>query len=58
MFIKLSIVLLSNSLLPIKLTDFTYYLSSKLADMAPTVSACLSRPCSGILALCGCMYTS
>ena len=34
---------------------------SKLAvgpDMAPTVSACLSRPCSGILALCGCMYTS
>ena len=27
-------------------------------DMAPTVSARLSRPCSGILALCGCMYTS
>ena len=26
--------------------------------MAPTVSARLSRPCSGILALCGCMYTS
>ena len=34
---------------------------SKLAvgpDMAPTVSARLSRPCSGILALCGWMYTS
>ena len=27
-------------------------------DMAPTVSARLSRPCSGILALCGCKYTS
>ena len=27
-------------------------------DMAPTVSACLCRPCSGILALCRCMYTS
>ena len=25
-------------------------------DMAPTVSAQLSRPCSGILALCGCIY--
>ena len=28
------------------------------SDMAPTISARLSRPCSGILALCGCMYTS
>ena len=27
-------------------------------DMAPTLSARLSRPCSGILALCGCMYIS
>ena len=25
-------------------------------DMAPTLSAHLSRPYSGILALCGCMY--
>ena len=28
------------------------------SDMAPTVSACLSRPCNGILALCGYMYMS
>ena len=27
-------------------------------DMAPSVSARLSMPCSGILVLCGCMYTS
>ena len=27
-------------------------------DIAPTVSTCLSRPYSGILALCGCMWTS
>ena len=25
-------------------------------DMAPTVIACLSRPCSGILALCGYLH--
>ena len=27
-------------------------------DMAPTVRVHLSRPCSGTLALCGCMYMS
>ena len=27
-------------------------------DMAPTVSSCLSRPCSGIMALCGLIWTS
>ena len=31
---------------------------AKGPDIAPTVSAHLSRPCSELLALCGCMYTS
>ena len=28
------------------------------SDMAPTISACLSRPCGGTLALCGYMWKS
>ena len=27
------------------------------SDIAPTISACLSRPCNRILALCGCIAT-
>ena len=37
---------------------FVDHVNPRLAKwyLAPTVNACLSRPCNGILALCGYMY--